>query len=150
MLDTPTLIALVIGVMSAATFLLVASAFAGGATRRTQRRLQQVSNRGKPAAARAADPAATRSLTRRDSNTPGLDRFFAMLPRKEALVERLSKTGREISVGQYGLITCGAILVTVAVIMFFFRLSLLPTLLFGTALGAFIPFYVVGRMGRKR
>src|SRR6476659_9350150 len=107
-LDPTTQVSLLIGVMSGITMLLVVAAFAGGSSRRFTRRLNDVAVRKSPTAANR-DPAA-RSLTRRDSNTPGLDRIFRLVPRREALVERLQKTGREISTGQYMLVTLGLML----------------------------------------
>jgi tight adherence protein B len=147
-LDPTTQISLLIGVMSGITMLLIVAAFAGGSSRRFARRLNDVAVR-KSSTAASRDPAA-RSLTRRDSNTPGLDRIFRLVPRREALVERLQKTGREISVGQYMLVTLGLMVFLTIAIMIFFRLTLFPSFLFGAALGAFIPHYIVGRMGRKR
>jgi tight adherence protein B len=147
-LDPTTQISLLIGVMSGITMLLIIAAFAGGSSRRFTRRLNDVTVR-KSSTAVSRDPAA-RSLTRRDSNTPGLDRLFRLVPRREALVERLQKTGREISVGQYMLVTLGLMVFLTVAIMIFFRLTLFPSALFGAALGAFIPHYIIGRMGRKR
>lgn len=145
----PNTIALLIGVMSGVTMLLVVAALAGGSSRRFTRRLSEVTVRKSSTAATSRDPA-TRSLTRRDSTTPGLDRIFRLLPRREALIERLQKTGREITVGQYMLATLGLMVFLTVAIMLFFKLSLVPSLMFGGALGAFIPHYVIGRMGRKR
>jgi tight adherence protein B len=147
-LDPTTQISLLIGVMSGITMLLIIAAFAGGSSRRFTRRLNDVTVR-KSSTAVSRDPAA-RSLTRRDSNTPGLDRLFRLVPRREALVERLQKTGREISVGQYMLVTLGLMVFLTVAIMIFFRLTLFPSVLFGAAFGAFIPHYIIGRMGRKR
>lgn len=148
-LDGATQLALLIGAMSAVTMLLIVMAFAGGSSRRFTRRLQEVTVRKAPSERRRVDPAA-RSLSRRDSKTPGIDRIFRMLPRREALVERLAKTGREISVGQYMLAMIGAIVVFTLLVMIFARLDLLPSLLFGVALGTFLPHWYVGRMGRRR
>jgi tight adherence protein B len=145
----PNTIALLIGAMSGVTMLLIVAALVGGNSRRFTRRLSEVTVRKSSTASASRDPA-TRSLTRRDSTTPGLDRIFRLLPRREALVERLQKSGREISVGQYMLATLGLMVFLTVAIMLFFKLSLVPSLAFGGALGAFIPHYVVGRMGRKR
>jgi tight adherence protein B len=145
----PNTIALLIGAMSGVTMLLLVAAFAGGGTRRFSRRLSEVTVRKSLTAASSRDPA-TRSMQRRGSNTPGLDRIFRLLPRREALVERLQKTGREISVGQYMMATLGLMVFLTVAIMLFLKLSLVPSLAFGAALGAFIPHYVIGRMGRKR
>jgi len=148
MLDPATEIALVIGVMSGLTILLVAAAFAGGGSRRFNRRLQEVTTR-QVQTARSGD-AERRTLTRRDSATPGIDRFFRMLPRREMLVERLAKTGRTISVGQYMMVMIGVILGVTGALLIFTSFGLVPNLLIGIAVGIFIPHYVTGRMGKKR
>jgi tight adherence protein B len=149
-LDDPTTpMALLIGVMSSVTMLLVVAAFAGIGSRRYTRRLQEVSVR-KAATERRGDTP-TRSLSRRGrSATPGIDRIFRLLPRRQALVERLAKTGREISVGQYMLLTIGTILVLTLLLMVLAGFGPLASLLFAAALGIFIPHYIIGRMGRKR
>src|SRR6185437_5908608 len=89
-LDPNTQIALLIGAMSGITMLLLIAAFAGGGSRRFSRRLNEVTIRKSSSSSLSRDPA-TRSLTRRDSTTPGLDRIFRLLPRREALVERLQR-----------------------------------------------------------
>lgn len=146
--DPSTEIALFIGAMSGVTMLLLIAAFAGGGSRRFTRRLQEVAVQKAPTERRGNTPA--RSLTRRDSATPGIDRIFRLLPRREALVERLAKTGHQISVGQYMMATIGTILVLSVLIMIFAGLNLMGSLLFGSAVGVFIPHYLVGRMGRTR
>jgi len=145
----PSQFALFLGAMSGITLLLVVAAFAGGNSRRFTRRLNEVVVRKSPTAGISRDPA-TRSLARRDSTTPGLDRIFRLLPRREALIERLQKTGREITVGQYMMVTIGLMVFTTIAVMIFFKLTLVPSLAFGAALGAFVPHYLVGRMGRRR
>ena len=98
-LDPTTAIAVAIGLMVAMTMVLVIMAVQTGGSRRYTRRLQEVTLR-KTLPARGGAAAPVRSLARRDSATPGLDAIFRLLPRRELLVERLSKTGREISVKQ--------------------------------------------------
>jgi tight adherence protein B len=147
-MDPTTEMALFIGAMSGLTMLLVFAAFAGGASRRYTRRLQEVAADRAPAERRGDEP--MRSLTRRQSSTPGIDRYFRLLPRREALVERLAKTGREISVGQYMLAVIGTIIVVTLLFMIFAKFALLGALLFGVAIGLYVPHWVVGRMGRKR
>ena len=149
-LDPATEIALVIGLMSGITMLLVAAAFAGGGTRRFSRRLQEVATRKAPDATVRVGEAGRRTLTRRDSATPGIDRIFRLLPRREALVERLAKTGRTISVGQYMMVMIAIIAVLTGVLVIFTGFGLVPCLLIGIACGVFIPHYLTGRMGKKR
>jgi len=146
--DPVTELALGIGLLGGITVLLVTVAFAGGNGRRFTRRLQEVSGRkGEVARAGATQQ---RSLTRRDSATPGIDRIFQLLPRREMLVERLARTGRTISVGQYMLVTIAVIAIVTVGILVFAKFSLMPSLGFGVALGVFIPFWLTGRMGKKR
>jgi tight adherence protein B len=146
--DPVTEIAIAIGLLGGFTVLLVTMAFAGGNGRRFTRRLQEVAGRkGEVARAGATQQ---RSLTRRDSATPGIDRIFQLLPRREALVERLARTGRTISVGQYMLVTIAVIAIATVGILIFAKVSLMISLLFGVALGLFIPHWLIGRMGKKR
>src|SRR5260221_9912980 len=98
-MDPTTEMALFIGAMSGLTMILIAAAFAGGASRRFNRRLQEGATEKASTQRHGNDP--VRSLTRRSSSTPGIDRYFSMVARREALIERLSQTGREISVRQY-------------------------------------------------
>jgi tight adherence protein B len=147
-LDPAIEIALVIGLMSGITMLLVAFAFTGGDRRRFTRRLQDVTAR-KAQTSRAGE-AQRRSLTRRQSATPGIDRIFRLLPRREMLVERLAKTGRDISVGQYMLVMIGVVAAVTLAFVIFSGFGPVPSLLFGIALGVFIPHYLSGRMGKRR
>jgi tight adherence protein B len=147
-LDPGTQLALGIGLLSFLAMLLVGVAFAGGSSRRYTRRLQEVTTR-RPEVARAVE-SQQRSLARRESATPGIDRIFQLLPRRGVLVERLARTGREISVGQYMLVTIGVIAAFTVGCLIFTKLGLVYCLAFGVAFGVFIPHYVIGRMGRRR
>ena len=151
LLSPATTIALAVGLLSAVILLIVTFAFADANSRRFTRRLQEVTTRkgGAGAVVRSGEPQ-QRSLARRESATPGIDRLFRLLPRREALVERLSRTGREISVGQYMLATIAVIIVITIGILVFAKFSLVPSLMFGIALGLFIPHWLIGRMGKKR
>jgi len=147
-IDPVTQIALVIGLMIALSVVLVVVAVSGGGSRRYNRRLQEVSTRI-PGTARAEGPAA-RSLTRRTSATPGIDRLFQLLPRRELLVDRLGRTGRDISVGQYMLVSIGLSIAATVAAFIFLKLGPVPSVMAGFAIGMFIPHYLVGRMGRRR
>jgi len=148
-LDPATAIALVIGLMVAMTMVLVVVAVQAAGSRRYTRRLQEVTLR-KTLPARGGGNTPLRSLARRESATPGIDRIFRLLPRRELLIERLARTGREISVGQYMLVTIAVMVVVIGAFFIFAGLGLVPSLAFGVALGMFIPHYLVGRMGRRR
>jgi tight adherence protein B len=147
-IEPATQIALVIGLMIGLSLVLVGMAFAGGGSRRYNRRLQEVTTRS--AGVARAEGTAARSLARRGSATPGIDRIFRLLPRREILVDRLGRTGRVISVGQYMLVTIGLGLVLALTLFFFAKLGTVPSVLLGAAIGMFIPHYLIGRMGRRR
>src|ERR1700693_1021320 len=140
-LDPGTQFALGIGVLSFLAMLLVGVAFAAGTPRRYSRRRQEVTTR-RPEVARAAE-AQQRSLARRESATPGIDRIFQLLPRRGVLVERLARTGRDISVGQYMLVTIGVIIVFSLGFLLFTKSGPWPSLMFGVAFGVFIPHYLI-------
>jgi tight adherence protein B len=148
LLDPTTEIALFIGVMSGITILLIGAAFASGVPRQFSRRLHDVAAHRAPAERGGKMP--MRSLSRRGSATPGIDRIFRMLPRREALVERLEKTGYRISIGQYMLATLGAMLAVSLLFVVFAGFGLMASLLFGIAIGGFVPHYIAGRIGQKR
>ena len=151
-LDPTTAIAIALALVTAVTTVLVSMAVAGGGNaRRFTRRLQEVSTRKEGDAVRTG-AAEQRSLTRRESATPGIDRIFRLLPRREVLVERLARTGREISVGQYMLVSFGIVAAATVGVGYFVlgKFGIGPTLLFGLAIGLFLPHFVVGRMGKKR
>jgi tight adherence protein B len=146
--DPATGIALAIGLMVGLTVLAVFTLLRRVGSRRYLRRLQAVTVRKAISERRSNEP--TRSLSRRQSATPGIDRIFRMLPRRTALVERLAKTGHEISVGQYMLATIATIVVFTVVIFIFTGLGPVASLMFGAAVGIFIPHWLIGRMGRRR
>src|SRR4051794_22079622 len=102
MLDPATLAALAIGVMTGVSFMLVAAFVEAPSARRFRRRLDKVKIRSPRRAAPASEAAPARSLTRRGSATPKMDRLAGRwLPRRELLTLRLERTGRRISIGQY-------------------------------------------------
>src|SRR6266571_1422552 len=141
-LNPATEIAIALGLLTGIVMVIVSMAFADANSRRFTRRLQEVTTR-KPEAARAAQTQ-QRSLTRRESATPGIDRLFRLLPRRELLVERLGKTGREISVGQYMMATIVVVVIMIGVLFVFGGLGPIPSGAFGLAVGLFIPHYLVG------
>jgi tight adherence protein B len=147
MIDPVTLAALAVGLMTATGFLLVAAAVEGPSSRRFVRRLQAVRSQ-RPGA--ASGEAKARSLSRRDNATM-MDRLAQRwLPRRDMLVARLERTGRKISIGRYLLISLITAAVFALAAMLAGGLSLMPSALIGIGLGALLPHYFIGRMGRKR
>lgn len=150
MFDPTTLAAFVIGLMTAAGFMLVATNIETPGGRRFRRRLDSVKSRKtRPSEVTSATPA--RSLTRRESATPNVDRLVRRwLPQREALSLRLERTGREISIGQYMMVVLGLIVAGGLIAKVILSLGLMPSILFGIAAGVAVPHWIVGRMGRKR
>ena len=150
LLDPTTVVALVCGLGAALSFGLVAFALAEGpGARRYKRRLQGLGRRG--TGAREAAVTSTRSLSRRESATPTMDRLIKpWLPNREILAQRLARTGREITIAQYTLFTLALIIVTAIFVMLFFQLRITLSLMIAVAVGTALPHMVIGRMGKKR
>jgi len=147
-LETTITVACTIGV--ALVFSLTALAFQelfGG--RRFRRRLAAVRDRaqGNP----LNEAVATRSLARQQSATPKIDRIARRwLPRRELLAARLASTGREISVGQYTLVSIGLAAVSALGFAFVFHIGLVLCLLLGALIGTAVPHMVVSRIAKRR
>jgi len=147
----PTLfLVLGLGLVTAFFFVVAAAVASGPATRRYKRRLRGVIARKRGIIAVENSPA--RSLSRRQSATPTMDRLFrGWLPHREVLAQRIERTGRTISIGQYMLATLGvAGVVAILVGIFVRRVEILGAVLIGLSAGLLVPHIVVGRMGKKR
>ncbi len=146
-LDTANGIAALSAVAVAAMIAAIALAF--GERRRYRRRLDAVS--GRAAALPTGERGLERSLARRGSATPNLDRVARRwLPRREALAVRLAKTGRTISIGQYSVVVVVVSVIGALAFAIFAHLGALPSMLLGLIIGAGLPNVVVGRMAKRR
>jgi tight adherence protein B len=148
----PTLL-IPLGIALAVVVLLMAvgtSVLNAPASRRYKRRLRAVIGR-KQGIVSGGGAQPTRSLSRREATT-AMDRIAKRwLPHRELLVQRLERTGRTISVGQYVTISLGATLAAMLLaIVFVPRVGFFGGLLLGLAAGVAGPHIVVGRMGKKR
>jgi tight adherence protein B len=149
-LDPVTVMALGLGVMAALGVVLVAGILGGGSARRYRRRLAMVAGGRKPSAEMPGAPEA-RSLARRESTTPTMDRFVKRwLPHRELLDARLARTGRAITVGHYAIATGILTVVALGASVLVFRLQVVPSLLIGLAVGVGAPHFVIGSMGKRR
>ena len=152
MIDPATLMALGLGAVTALCFTFVVGLAGGSNARRYRRRLASVSS-SKRTAATAANRGTPeqRTLARRESATPILDRYIKpWIPRRDLLDARLARTGRAITVGHYAAATGIATVVCTLGVMLFLKMSVLPSVLLGTALGVGLPHFVIGRMGKRR
>lgn len=149
-LDPATIMALGLGVMVALAVVLAAGVLGGGNARRYRRRLAMIASGKKPAADPTA-PAEARSLSRRESATPMMDRFVkSWLPHRELLDARLQRTGRAITVGHYAMATLVVTILMIFAAKLLLGLLLFPSVLVGIATGIGIPHIVIGSMGKRR
>ncbi len=136
-------------IAAATIFGLIAAAIGSAARRRYRRRLGAVRDRarGIPVAAGAAP----RSLARLQSATPKIDRVARRwLPRRDVLAARLARTGRTITIGQYGLLVVGMAVLATGGLRSVASLGLVADLLVGSFLGMALPYLVIGRLGNRR
>ena len=129
--------------------LLVAFALTGPSPQRAQaRRLSSMRARH----AEGGDAAVEAQMMRRITAARGtkMDGFaMRMLPRPALLKQRLSMTGKNWTVGKYGLATVG-ITVVVGALLALKGLPILLALLLGLVLGAGLPHFVVGHFIKRR
>jgi tight adherence protein B len=149
LLDSNTLFALFIGFDVACAFGLLVVVFAGGGEARYRRRLSVIGERAKGIA--IPESAMARSLERRGSATPNIDRIFRrFLPRREELAARLEKTGYPISIGQYALTTLGLAAAVTLAFALATGIGILPSLFIGLFLAMALPHLVIGKLVKRR
>jgi tight adherence protein B len=150
-LDPTTIVALGFGLMAALVVVLVAGIFGGGNARRYRRRLSMIASGKKTSKDAAAGTPEARSLTRRDSATPGMDRFVKRwLPHRDLLDARLARTGRPITIGHYAIATGALLVIATVVANIILGLQIMPSILVGLAIGVGGPHFVIGAMGKRR
>lgn len=143
--------ALGLGIMAALVVVLAAGVLGGANSRRYRRRLAMIASGKKAAADSAAATPEMRSLSRRESATPVMDRFVKrFLPHRELLDARLKRTGRAITVGHYTIATAVTTVVMIFAAKLFLGLMVLPSVLVGLAIGVGLPHIVIGSMGKRR
>lgn len=127
---------------------IITVAFGAGGTfraRQTQRLARVGSRSWEVAAAEAAA-----NIRKKQSGSRGLDELLRRsLPRREALAERLEKTGRDISVTQYVLATI-AVMGTLGFAARFFGVPPLFAVMIGVGAGMYLPYRFVGYLINRR
>jgi len=149
-LNLETAIVVACGVCVAFILCLIAYVMSeGGASRRLRRRLAGVRDRAQGIV--SVESIASRSLARQQSATPKIDRIARQwLPRRDVLAQRLARTGRAISVGQYAMATLGLALIVAISLFCATRVGVVASLVVGLLVGTALPHKVVGRMGKRR
>ncbi len=126
---------------------MIAFAFAGPSAGRAQtRRIASLRERHGDALV-VAEAQMRRIATNRDTK---MDLAFTrILPNPVQLAKRLAMTGKDWTVGQYGMATAGITLV-VAMLLLFRGMPILLALFVGLFLGVGLPHFIVGRTIKRR
>ncbi|MFZ2007016.1 MAG: type II secretion system F family protein [Stellaceae bacterium] len=150
-LDPATIMALGLGIMAALAVVLAAGVLGGANSRRYRRRLAMIASGKKATTDSATATPETRSLSRRESATPVMDRFVKrFLPHRELLDARLKRTGRAITVGHYTMAMVVTTVVMIVAAKLLLGLMVLTSVLVGLAVGVGLPHIVIGSMGKRR
>ncbi|WP_426254994.1 type II secretion system F family protein [Sphingomonas sp. DC2300-3] len=139
---------LMLGLGATISLGMVLFVFAGPSPQRAQtRRIAAMRERhgdsGVVADAQMRRIAAGREQTRSDIA------FGRLLPNPEQLAKRLAMTGQDWTVGQYGMVSAGLVAVMTG-LLWLKGAPLLLALLFGLAVGAGIPHWLVGQFIKRR
>ncbi len=150
-LDPTTIMALGLGLMVALAVVLLVGILGGGGDRRYRRRLAMIASGKKKTSGETPGTPEARSLARRESATPTMDRLVkSWLPRRELLAARLARTGKAITIGHFAVTTGVLTIIAIAVTKIFLGLSIMPTVLVSLAIGIGVPHFVIGSMGKRR
>ncbi len=127
---------------------LVAFAFAGPSPQRAQtRRIAALRERHGDGATVAE--AQMRKITAGRAQTKTDLAFGRLLPNPAQLAKRLAMTGKDWTVGRYGMVSAGLIVVVAGLLMLK-GAPIMLALLFGLAVGAGVPHWLVGYFIKRR
>lgn len=140
--------------MATAVLLLVLAGEGSSRARKLGRRVEALRKRGE-AAGRAAGPAraaANIKLSESKSRIPGAEWLGRLMPRREMLTRRFSRTGYRISLGSYALASVAVAALSTFIEIEFMRMPLLVGVIGGIGAGIGIPHgfvgYLIGRRTR--
>ena len=144
----PTAIAVIAAALVGAILLLfLVHQTATGASKHLRNRVTRINLRW----VSASDAEAASLRLNADSSFPMLDAIMRrIIPRPGLMRQRLAKTGKKISLGQYALICLSIAIGASAARSVFFDFPLLLAILFGVAAGAGLPHYAVGHLIKRR
>jgi tight adherence protein B len=121
------------------------------ADRKNNRRIQTLRQRGHARGGAESGPAGNIKLEEATSRIPGMDMLAAkFLPRRDSLAIRLSRTGKKLSVGTYGLICVVTGLVVAVIELKVFKFPPAPALLAAVAASVGLPHLVVNYLINRR
>lgn len=127
---------------------LVLFAFAGPSPQRAQARRIAAMRERHGDSATVAEAQMRRITAGREQTKTDLA-FGRLLPNPAQLAKRLAMTGRDWTVGQYGMVSAGLIVI-VAGLLWLKGAPILLALLFGLAVGAGLPHWLVGYFIKRR
>ena len=129
--------------------LLIFSAFSGpSASKSVKRRMDLIKERHSEGGLAANAQAQIRKLfSQRSSKLEGL--ASSLIPKPALLRKRLEMTGKEISLGKYGMVSVGVMLL-VAILMISRGIPIILSVMVGLFMGVGAPHFVIGKMIKKR
>ncbi len=127
---------------------LVVLAFTGpSASKNVKRRMDLIKERHGDVLAGNAQAQIRKLMSERAARIEGF--ASSVIPKPALLRKRLEMTGKDITLGKYG-IACLCILAVVTIALLFKGAPLLLSILLGVFFGVGLPHFVIGRMIRKR
>ncbi len=121
------------------------------ADRRNSRRINSLRQRGRSDGGAASGPAGNIKLEEASSRIPGMDMLASkFLPRRDSLAIRLTRTGKKLSVGTYGVFCVITGLLVAVVEIKVFKFPTAPALLAAVAASVGIPHLVVNYLINRR
>jgi tight adherence protein B len=117
------------------------------ASKALKRRMEMIKERHGDVIAASAQAQIRKLLANRASRVEGI--ASSIIPKPALLRKRLEMTGRDISLGKYGLVSLGLIF-TVAVLLMMRGMPFLLALFLGMFVGIGLPHFVIGKMIKRR
>jgi len=142
------LLFLMLGFGFAVALALVFSAFSGpSASKAMKRRMELIKERHGDVIAGTANAQIRKLFAQR---TSGIEGFASrMIPKPALLRQRLERTGKDISLGKYAMITVGLVVAVISGLMMR-GLPFLLALFIGLFIGLGLPYFVVGKLIQRR
>ena len=133
--------------LSMAMIMFAVFSVAGAPRRSLLQRVQKVRGRQ----VRATPTGDRASLKRSDFDKTLLDRIVVkLLPRPKILAMRLARTGKQISIGHYVVISAIVGVVAAAVALVLLHLPMIAVLGVGVGAGVGLPYKIIGHLGDRR
>jgi tight adherence protein B len=151
-LDPATLALFAAALLAVGTVLFLIRASVGGDRRKLKSRLARAS--GQTTAVRRTSSSGQYASLRRDQSSDRLKQIDALarrfVPRPQALRDRLARTGKRITIGQYALICVGTAVAVTLLRVMLLNVPPMIGILIGIAAGIGLPHMWVSHLGKRR